>query len=323
MRVLTEAQKRQFAEEGYLLVEDLLDPEQDIQPILDEYAEVLDGIANKLYADGTIGSAYASLPLMERLVAVCAESGQNFPQHFDFSLPQTGIKVDTPIHVGPAVFNTLAHARMLDMAEDLIGPEIYSNPVQHIRFKLPARAVAKGSYNGLISKIPWHQDNGVIMPEADESSILTVWLPLTNATIANGCLQVVPGSHRDGLTQHCPGPFGIAIPDQLVATQEAVAVEMRPGSALLMTQRTVHSSLDNVTDDEVRISMDLRYQPIGQPTGRPAFAAAGFNARSTTHPETVVHDPAVWAENWYKTRAALAEDSQAFNRWKAGENGCA
>jgi len=36
-----------------------------------------------------------------------------------------------------------------------------------------------------------------------------------------------------------------------------------------------------------------------------------------------VHDPAVWAENWYKTRAALAEDSQAFNRWKAGENGCA
>ncbi len=323
MRVLTTAQKQQFEEEGYLLVEDLLDPARDIQPILDEYAEVLDGIAQKLHAEGAIGSTYGSLPLIERLVAVCAESGRNFPQHFDFSLPQSGIKVDTPIHVGPAVFNTLAHPRMLDLAEDLIGPEIYSNPVQHIRFKLPARAVAQGSHNGLVSKIPWHQDNGVIMPEADESSILTVWLPLTPATIANGCLQVVPGSHRDGLTPHCPGPLGIAIPDSLVATQEAVAVEMHPGSALLMTQRTVHSSLDNVTDDDVRISMDLRYQPIGQPTGRPAFAPAGFIARSAAHPETVLHDPAAWAENWYRTRAALAEDAPAFNRWKAGENGCA
>lgn len=323
MRVLTAAQKRQFEDEGYLLVEDLLDPVRDIQPVLDEYATVLDGIANRLYAEGAIGSTYASLPLIERLIAVCAESGQNFPQHFDFSLPQSGIKTDTPIHVGPAVFNTLAHPRMLDMAEDIMGPEIYSNPVQHIRFKLPARAVAKGSYNGLVSKIPWHQDNGVILPEADESTILTVWLPLTPATRENGCLQVVPGSHRDGLTPHCPTPMGVAIPDSNVATAEAVAVEMRPGSALLMTQRTIHSSLDNITDDDVRISMDLRYQPLGQATGRPAFAPAGFTARSAAHPESALRDPAVWAANWHAVRAALAEDNPVFNRWKAGENGCA
>ena len=47
---------------------------------------------------------------------------------------------------------------------------------------------------------------------------------------------------------------------------------MRPGSVLLMHQRTIHSSLENLTDDQVRISLDLRYQPIGQATGRPAFA---------------------------------------------------
>jgi phytanoyl-CoA hydroxylase len=323
MRVLTAAQRAQFEEEGYLLVEDLLDPVADIRPVLDEYAGVLDGIARQLYEEGVIGSAYASLPLIERLVAVCAESGRNFPQEFDFSLPQSGIRTDTPIHVGPAVFRTLAHPRLLDLVEDLIGPEIYSNPVQHSRFKLPQRAVAAGSHNGLVSKIPWHQDNGVIMPEADEGTILTVWLPLTRATVENGCLQVVPRSHRDGLTQHCPTPLGIAIPDRLVAVQEAVAVPMRPGSALLMTQRTVHSSLDNVTADDVRISMDLRYQPVGQPTGRPAFAPAGFVARSRAHPETELHDPAVWARNWYAVRAALAEDNPVFNRWKAGETGCA
>ena len=88
------------------MVEDVLDPIEDIQPVLDEYAVVLDGIARDLHRAGVIKSTYAGLSLTDRLVAVCAESGRNFPQHFDFSLPQKDIKRDTPIHVGPAVFRT-------------------------------------------------------------------------------------------------------------------------------------------------------------------------------------------------------------------------
>ncbi len=323
MGVLTVEQRRQFEEEGYLLVDGLLDPERDIQPVLDEYNEVLDGLARGLVAEGKLRSTYAEVPFGDRLIAVCEESGRNFPQEFDFSLPQSGIRTDTPIHVGPAVFGMLANSRLLDLVEDLVGPEIFSNPVQHIRMKLPKRAVAQGSYNGLVSKIPWHQDNGVIMPEADEGSILTVWLPLSRATEANGCLQVVPRSHNDGIVQHCPTSEGVAIPKPLVPEEAAVPVPMEPGSVLLMTQRTIHSSLDNVTDGEVRISMDLRYQPTGQPTGRPAFAPAGFVARSAADPDSALHDPAIWAQNWHTVREQLAEDSQAFNRWKAGEPGCA
>lgn len=323
MRVLTEEQLRQFQAEGYLLVEGLLDPERDIQPVLDEYNGVLGELAADLVEEGKLGSTYEELPFTERLIAVCEESGQNFPQEFDFGLPQSGIRTDTPIHVGPAVFGMLANPRLLDLVEDVIGPEIYSNPVQHIRMKLPQRAVAEGGYSGLVSKIPWHQDNGVIMPEADEGTILTVWLPLNRATAENGCLQVVPDSHNDGIVQHCPTDVGIAIPDRLIMEDQARPVPMAPGSVLLMTQRTIHSSLDNVTNDEVRISMDLRYQPIGQPTGRPAFAPAGFIARSAAAPENVLHDPEVWAQNWYDVREQLAEDSQAFNRWKAGAPGCA
>ena len=82
----------------------------------------------------------------------------------------------------------------------------------------------------------------------------------------------------------------------------ALPLPMRPGSVLLMTQRTIHSSLDNVTHDQVRISMDLRYQPIGQPTGRPAFAPAGFVARSRAHPDRALSDPAVWADRWFVLR---------------------
>jgi phytanoyl-CoA hydroxylase len=323
MRVLTEAQREQFEREGFLLVEGVLDPERDIQPVFDEYNGVLDGLARGLVAEGKLAATYDDLPFPERLMVICEESGRNFPQEFDFSLPQAGIRTDTPIHVGPAVFGMLSNPRLLDLVEDLVGPEIYSNPVQHIRMKLPHRIVDRVGSNGLVSKIPWHQDNGVIMPEADEGSILTVWLPLNRATVENGCLQVVPNSHMDGIVQHCPTDEGLAIPKPLVPEDVARPMPMAPGSVLLMTQRTIHSSLDNVTDDEVRISMDLRYQPTGQPTGRPAFAPAGFIARSAADPESTLRDPAVWAQNWHMVREQLAEDAPAFNRWKAGAPGCA
>ena len=322
MPALSAAKRAQLTDEGYVVVADVLDPAQDLEPVIAEYQEVLDGIAASLYAEGTIRSTYAELPFAERLIQLCAESGRNFPQHFDISLPQAGIQPDTPIHVGPAVFGLLTNPRLLDVVACVCGPELYSNPVQHIRMKLPPRAVQKGSTHGLVTRIPWHQDNGVVLPEADEATILTVWLPLNDATVENGCLQVIPGSHRHGLQSHCPTDKGAAIPERLVPAEQAIPLPMRPGSVLLMHQRTMHSSLDNVTANEVRMSFDLRYQPVGQATGRPHFP--GFLARSAAHPETVLRDPAAWAESWYEARRRLSDrDNLAFNRWRAGEGVCA
>jgi len=322
MRVLTSAQLEQFTEEGYVVVEQVLDPDRDIAPVLAEYSDVLDGIAESLKAEGILRSTYRDLPFRERLIRVCTASGRNFPQEFDISLPQTGVKADTPIHVGPAAFRLLSTPRLLDLVEDMIGPEIYSNPVQHIRMKLPKRAVARSGYSGLVSQIPWHQDNGVILPEADEAHILTVWMPLNDATVENGCLQVIPRSHRSDLIDHCPSEKGVAIPEKLIPTERAVPLPMRPGSVLLMTSRTVHSSLDNATEDQIRISFDLRYQPIGEPTGRPAFP--GFVARSAANPSSVLRDPEAWAQSWYDARARLAaQENPTFNRWQAGVGVCA
>ena len=322
MRVLSAGQLGQLEEEGYVVVEDILDPDRDIAPVLVECEWVLDGIAESLRAEGVLASTYRGMPFIQRLLRICIESGRNFPQHFDISLPQTGIRPDTPINLGPAVFGLLTHPRLLDLVEDVVGPEIYSNPVQHIRMKLPARAVAKTGYSGLISQIPWHQDNGVILPEADQSTILTVWFPLSGATLENGCLQVIPRSHRSDLAAHCPTEKGVAIPTPLIPIDRAVPLPMQPGSVLLMTQRTVHGSLENRTESEVRISFDLRYQPVGQPTGRPAFP--GFVARSAARPDSVLCDPAAWAELWYRARAHLAEqENPTFNRWRAGTGVCA
>lgn len=323
MNILTATQKEQFEQDGYLLFEDLLDPVEDLQPIIEEYEAVLDELARKMKEENVITSTYAGRSFNERVINLSIESGRNFGQHFDFSLPQNGITEETPMHTGPAVFRMLTNPKMLDFVEDLIGPEIYSNPVQHVRMKLPPRAVSKNATSYLTNGVPWHQDLGVIMPEADEATILTVWFPLTEATIENGCLQVVPGSHRAGLVQHCPTSSGIGIPDALVAESKARPIPMRPGSVLAMTQRTVHGSLDNVSESDVRISMDLRYQPVGQPCGRPAFAPAGFVARSAAHPETELRDPALWSRNWQAVKRSLIGEESKFNRWKKGAVGCA
>jgi ectoine hydroxylase-related dioxygenase (phytanoyl-CoA dioxygenase family) len=71
--------------------------------------------------------------------------------------------------------------------------------------KLPKGVIAAESRgNGLISYVPRHQDNGQILPEADAATILTVWIPISDATVDNGCLQVLPRSYRGELVTHCP-----------------------------------------------------------------------------------------------------------------------
>lgn len=319
---LSAAQLEQFDRDGYLVVENVLDPHVDIAALFAEYTTILDGIVDSLVAEGVLRSRYDHLPFTERLIQVCMESGRVFSSYFDISLPQKGIKYDSPIHVGPAVFQLLTNPRLLDVVESVVGPEVYSNPVQHIRTKLPPKVFANGAKpNGLVSKVEWHQDNGVVLPEADEATILTVWLALTDATVENGCMQVIPRSHRDGLKDHCPADQ-LRIPDALLPLERATPLPMKAGSALLMNQRTIHSSLDNVTEDQVRISFDLRYQPVGQPTGRPTFP--GFIARSQARPEQALNDPATWARLWLDTRETLARlEDPKYNRWSADAPVCA
>ena len=138
-------------------------------------------------------------------------------------------------------------------------------------------------------------------------------------------MRVIPRSHGRELFAHCPGgPGGLAIPDAVLPPGEPVVLPMEPGSVLLMTQSTVHSSLENTSTDQVRISFDLRFQPTGQATGRPAFAPAGFVARSLARPETALRDPAIWRENWRALRDDLAaREKPAFNRWRADAPVCA
>jgi hypothetical protein len=256
------------------------------------------------------------------LTQIYAESGKVHAQYFDFSLPQANVREDTPMWVGPAVFRMLRNEKLLDAVESLIGPEIYSNPVQHVRLKPPEALTPKNEEGRVqLGKTPVHQDNGVVLPEADETEILTVWFPLTDAYVENGCLCVWPGSHRQGLLDHCPSPIGLKIPGKLLGGRKAVPVPLKRGGALFMHKLTVHASYANTSND-IRWSFDLRYNPIGQATGRGAFP--GFVARSRSHPETELHDAAAWADLWVQARHRLATEGMgAFNRWSADNPVCA
>ena len=68
--------------------------------------------------------------------------------------------------------------------------------------------------------------------------------------------------------------------------------------------------------------MDLRYQPPGQPSGRPDVPS--FIARSAGDPESVLTDPVAWRRLWSDTRARLAErELPTFDRWDADSPACA
>jgi len=321
MASLTEEQVEQFHREGYLLVEALFDPEADIEPITEEYKGVLDNLANELYANGEISSIYADLPFGQRLIEIYKESGKVHAQYFDFSLPQADVREDTPFWVGPAVFNALRNEKLLDAVESIIGPEIYSNPVQHVRLKPPEHLTPKDAEGRVqLGKTPVHQDNGVILPEADQADILTVWFPLWDATVENGCLVVWPNSHRQGLLDHCPSHGGLRIPGRLL-NGKAKSMPMKRGDALFMHKLTVHASHSNHSAN-IRWSFDLRYNPIGQPTGRGSFP--GFIARSRQNSSTELRDPAEWARLWHAARHTLATEGMGqFNRWSADSPVCA
>ncbi len=329
MTRLNDEQLEHFHEKGYVVVEDLIDPDEMLDPLEAEYGTVLDNLAWQLYDEGAIGSTYAGVEFGERLTRIYQESGEVHSQYFDLSLPQKNITYDTPMWHGPAVFDFLTAPPLLDAVESIIGPEIYSNPTQHVRLKPPeALTPANHETGGVhLGATPWHQDSGVVMEEADDSEILTVWIPVWDADEEAGCLQLVPRSHSEGLNQHCSGvtatsPSGLLhIPDEMFRIEDALTMPMRRGSVLFMHRMTCHGSLPN-RSDRVRWSLDLRYNPTGQHTGRTAFP--GFVARSRAHPETELRDAEAWAQEWRNTRERLArENDPSFNRWSADDPACA
>ena len=191
-----------------------------------------------------------------------------------------------PVARGKAAFEFLRNENLLDIVEDLVGSEITCSPIQHVRAKMP-----QGVRDDQV--VPWHQDAAVTLEEADPVFILTVWLPLSEATVENGCLEVIPGVR--GTRTHYKGPGGTSIHPDEMPDQEGCALPVSPGDLVLLAKETPHRSTRNVSES-VRWSVDLRYQETGKPTGRPFHP--DFVVRSKEDPDSVLVDHDDWCRMW-------------------------
>lgn len=142
---------------------------------------------------------------------------------------------------------------ILDMVEQLIGPDfaLWNSSF----FAKPARVG---------TKTPWHQDGEYwpIRPLATCS----VWIAVDAAKTENGCLQVIPGSHRRRqLGKHdFNGAEGLSLPLEIRADEfdEAIArdIVLEAGQVSLHDIYLIHGSEPN-RSDKPRRGMTLRYMP--------------------------------------------------------------
>jgi phytanoyl-CoA hydroxylase len=88
-------------------------------------------------------------------------------------------------------------------------------------------------------QFPWHQDDGYT--PVTPSPYLTLWLALNDATVENGCVWVLPGSHKKGLVTHERTPIGLSC-HSLDDPDQGVPVPVNAGSMAVFYSLTMHKS---------------------------------------------------------------------------------
>ncbi len=317
--MLNRQQRSFFEENGYLVVEDVFDHHQVIEPIRAEYDTLLAGLYSDWHEQGLVSTPPQQLDFDGRLLQAY-KAGCDWFQPMDISLPGDEIAADTPMHFGPAVFDLITCPGLLDIVENLIGGEITSNPIQHVRIKPPATDLRDNEIRAHITATDWHQDQGVTHAEADQTTMITVWCAISDATLENGCLQVIPGAHKKGMLPHCP-KVQTAIADSFVDEAKAVPLPVKSGGIVIFHPLVPHASRVNHTDG-FRWSFDIRYNVTGQPTGRSHFP--DFVARSRADPASEMRDWREWKSMWEAARSKLATRQHIpIHRWQSDAPFCA
>jgi ectoine hydroxylase-related dioxygenase (phytanoyl-CoA dioxygenase family) len=95
--------------------------------------------------------------------------------------------------------------------------------------------------------LPWHQDRWASL---DRDPLITVWTALDPATIANGCMQVIVGSHKLGLInpEHPSAFLTEEQTRQYAPADKIVFLELGAGEAVLLHNWLLHASDVNHTD---------------------------------------------------------------------------
>lgn len=217
--VLTATQRYVYDTEGFLIIEDVLTPEQIAQgrAVIDEF--------------------------VERSRAVTANDAV-----FDLEADHTAEaphlrRIKSPAKAHPYFDELLRGDAILDIVESLIGPDIRA-----LGSKLDIKSGAGGS------PVEWHQDFA-FHPHTNDD-VLALGIAFDDSTPENGCLMVVPGSHRGPILDHHQDGVFIGAVDPTTAPVDlsrAVPVQMRAGSVSVHHGRTLHGSTSNTSANPRRL----------------------------------------------------------------------
>lgn len=132
------------------------------------------------------------------------------------------------------VYNmTLRHPGILDIVEQLIGPGVRTNG-NKLNMKSPEYG----------SPVEWHQD-WAFYPHTNDD-LLAVGVCMDDMMLENGCLLVIPGSHKGPVyTHHQHGRFAGAVTEEVPDADKAVPIELRAGGISIHHVRTLHASATN------------------------------------------------------------------------------
>lgn len=135
----------------------------------------------------------------------------------------------------PSLRRMLFSPLMAAICRATLGPDAYFFFDQY---------VVKGSDQGMA--FSWHQDSGYVVGNGgppDHLPYLTCWCPLDDATVENGTVRVLPGSHRDGIRPHDQQPGSN---DLAVATDDdGIAIEVPAGSVVAFSSLLLHATGTN------------------------------------------------------------------------------
>jgi phytanoyl-CoA hydroxylase len=138
------------------------------------------------------------------------------------------------VHLEPRLRHVSTHPRLLALVDQLVGPG--ARMIQDM-------ALLKPPFRG--SEKPWHQD-AAYFDWTPLGGVVGTWIALDEATIDNGCMQVIPGTHLAGPAPH----FHVRdcqLADQRVHVGQAVTIPLRPGGILFFSALLHHGTPPNMT----------------------------------------------------------------------------
>ena len=209
-----------FAEDGYLRLGQVASSGQ-LQAMRDRIDEIMLGNVR-----------YEGMPMQRDTTT--GEYGALPTRTFEDSERTLAYRRIDDLQLDPVFLGYMQHPVFREITEALIGPN-----VSIFRAMFMNKPAEHGTH------LPWHQDVGIGWG-LDSNPEVTVWTALDAATIENGCMQVVPGSHKHGVINemHFPSEADQA---RYAREEDCIHMEAEAGEAILLNNLLLHRSARNPT----------------------------------------------------------------------------